>query len=268
MKRLLLGLLLLFAGGCSMQAALDKFASPEDQSFARAAIADVAAGRTDDLDAKLMPQLRPALAPNLPAMQQLLPRGPLKLVGAHVFANLSQGTKQVNMTWEATDGKRYAIVSTTLLHAGPVTQLMELRIFPQPRSVEESSRLDLHGKSFAHYLFLMLAVAAFLGCVAGVVLAQRTPGLKYRWLWAIGCLVAVGQITIRWSDGDIFLKIVNLQFFGAFAQQPGPFAPWQVGFGIPIVTIILLIHRRELRRRQEEQDFIAAGASGGPGGGY
>jgi hypothetical protein len=268
MKRLLLGLLLLFMTACSMQAALETFASPEDQAFARAAIADVATGRTDDLNAKLMPQLRPALGPNLPAMQQLLPHGPLKLVGAHVFANLSQGTKQVNMTWEATHGKRYALISTTLLHAGPVTQLMELRVFPLSRSVEESSRLDLRGKSFAHYLFLVLAVVAFLGCVAGFVLALRTPGLKYRWLWAIGCLVAVGQVSIRWSDGDIFLKIINLQFFGAFALEPGPFAPWQVGFGIPIVTIILLIRRRELLRRQEEQDFIAAGASDDLGGGY
>src|SRR3954471_15788644 len=124
MKHLLLGLLLLFTAGCSTQAALNKFAPPADQAFARAAIADVATGRIDDLNARLMPQLRPVLAPSLPLMQQLLPHGPLKLVGAHMLTNLGQGSKQVNMMWEASDGRRFVLVSTTILHAGPVTQLV------------------------------------------------------------------------------------------------------------------------------------------------
>jgi hypothetical protein len=249
---MLAALLLLILAACSPDAAMRKIASPQDQAFARAAIADVAAGNADDLAAKLDPSLRPALAASLPQMREMLPRGGLKLVGAHASTNLNQGTTQVNMTWEASDRQHYALVSTSVAHAGGTPQLIELRIYPTPRSVAEGSRLDLHGKSFVHYLFLALAVAAFLLCLLGVFLAFRTRGLTYRWLWAIGSIVAVGQISIRWSDGDIFMKPINLQFFGGFALSAGPLAPWQVGFGIPIVTFVLIHRRRLLRQRRDE----------------
>ena len=253
MKQMLAALLLMMLVACSYDAALRKIASPQDQAFARAAIADLAAGNGDALAQKVVAPLRPALAASMPQMQQMLPRGGLKLVGAHAFANLNQGSTQLNMAWEATDGRHYALVSTTIAHVGATRQLIELRVIPMPNSVEAGSHLELHGKSVMHYLFLALAAAAFLLCLLGVVLAFRTPGLKYRWLWAIGSIIAVGQISIRWSDGDIFMKPINLQFFGGFALSSGPFAPWQVGFGIPIVTFVLIHRRRTLAKRRDEE---------------
>lgn len=248
----LTALLSLLLCACSREAALQKIASPQDQAFARSAVADVAAGRADALAAKLVPQLVPGIGGALPQMQTMLPVGRLRLVDGRFFSNMSAGTRSTNMIWEASDGRRFALVSTTVYRSGVQARLSELYILPITEPADRFSRFDLADKSFVEYLFLFLAVAAALLCITGVVVALRLPGLRHRWLWAIGSLIGVCQFSVRWSDGNIFFQPINIQLFGAFAMKPALLVPWQVGFGIPMVAIILMVKRARFRRTLRE----------------
>lgn len=241
-------LLSLFLCACSREAALQKIASPEDQAFARSAIADVAAGHGDALAGKLLPQLVPRVGAALPQMRAMLPAGRLRLVDARFFTNMTAGTRFTNMIWEASDGRRFALVSTTIYGRGAEARVSELYILPMKESADRLSSFDLARKSFVQYLFLVLAIAAFLLCLTGVFVALRLPGLRHRWLWAIGSLVGISQFSVRWSDGNIFFQPINVQLFGAFAVKPALLVPWQVGFAIPVVAIILLVKRVRYRR--------------------
>ncbi|HEY0310888.1 MAG TPA: hypothetical protein VGC56_00185 [Allosphingosinicella sp.] len=245
-------LLSLFLCACSREAALQKIASPEDQAIARSAVADIASGRAGALSAKLVPPLVPTIGAALPQMRAMLPVGKLRLVDARFFTNVTAGTRFTNMLWEASDGRRFALVSTTIYRRGAEARVSELYVVPMKASADTLSRFDLVGKSFVQYLFLVLAIAALLLCLTGIFVALRLPGLRHRWLWAIGSLVGICQFSVRWSDGNIFFQPINIQLFGAFAVKPALLVPWQVGFGIPVVAIILLVKRFRYRRTLKE----------------
>jgi hypothetical protein len=243
LRLLVAGLLALLLVACTREAMLQKIAAPEDQALARSAIADVAAARSGTLALKMVPPLGPQIIAAMPQMQPRLPLGTLRLVDARASTNLTKGGRTTNMIWEASDGGRYALVSTTVYRNGGDARLSELYLLPVAGPAESLFPLDFKGKSFSHYLFLLLTAAAVLLCLYGLVLAWRLPGLRRRWLWALGSLFGFAQVSIRWSDGDIFFKPVNVQLLGGFAAKAGLLVPWQVGFGIPVVAIVLIAKR-------------------------
>jgi hypothetical protein len=240
MRRWLAMLLFVALCACSRQAMLDKIAPPPEQALARTAIADVAAGRAQHLAALMPPPLAAQIGPAMPQMQRLLPRGRLRLLEARFLENATSGVKRTDMLWEASDGAHYAFVTTVVLTQGANRQLLTLFIQPTRGPAESLYPFDLAGKSFGHYLMLLLCAASAATCLTACVLAIRSRFIRRRWLWAAGSLIGFGLVSIRWDTGELYFKLVNVELLGAMAARTAIVAPWQVGFGIPVFAILFL----------------------------
>jgi hypothetical protein len=250
--RLVVALSCLAAAGCSRQAVLEKLSSPEDRAFGGKVVQALQTGDAGFIEANLEPDLREKMVPLFPAMRALTPTGAdatVTLIDArfNVMTTTGDGTtRNAFLAYEVDQASRHVVVKIAILRQGPSAQIAGLYVAPLAKPASETDAFTLKGKSAVQLLFLALAILSPLTILAGLVALFTTRGIRRKWLWTIGCLFGVGQFAIDWSSGVISFRALNVQLLGGFALKAGALEPWQVGFGIPVVAIILLVFRRRI----------------------
>src|SRR5260221_629997 len=86
---------------------------------------------------------------------------------------------------------------------------------PPDRAVGEAPPFSLSGKSPWQLLFLALVIAAPLTCLGAIVALIAAKGVKYRWLWAIGCLFGFGSVSMNWTSGVVAFAPININLLAA-----------------------------------------------------
>jgi|GEM_PF-1703467 len=138
------------------------------------------------------------------------------------------------------EGKVQARVIMTRSGDGPyrVEGLHVMRVSPallkaHDESVE-AARFTLTGKSPAHYLVLIGAGLSATLCLVTVVVA----GWRRRWLWMVGCLFGVGQVTVNWMTGALFFQPIYFALLGAaFLKGLGATDPWFITAAVPLPAL-------------------------------
>lgn len=98
----------------------------------------------------------------------------------------------------------------------------------------EASRFTLLGKSFHHYVVLVAALASATICLGSAIVA----GIRRRWLWMIGCLFGVGQLTVNWATGAVFFQPLYFALLGAgFLKGLGATDPWLISAALPLPAL-------------------------------
>jgi hypothetical protein len=92
-------------------------------------------------------------------------------------------------------------------------------------------------------LAVLLALGSAGVSLSAVFLAMRTPGLRFRWLWAAGSLIGIGWLQAGWTSGAIYTGFgINLPPFGA--SRPAGAAEWWVRASVPAIALLFLGLRR------------------------
>jgi hypothetical protein len=91
------------------------------------------------------------------------------------------------------------------------------------------------------YAWLSAMALCVATCVWAAILIWRERWLKRRWLWTLGSLAGFGGFGLNWSSGGWAVLPMNISLLGAQAVKAGPYAPWILSFGLPIVAIIVII---------------------------
>ena len=242
--------------GCSPKAMLEKIASPEDQALAGIVIHDIQAGPSGDAD--LLPRLLPELAQKLgPVTAQIRgympsdPKAPSRLVDASFNTTIGDGhtTRTSYLAYEVDGaGGQRALVRLMIVRQDKVPQITGLYVNQLSKPVEEITAFSLSGKPASSYLILALTVLSFLTIVTSEIVLFRTKWIRLKWLWAIGCLFGVVQISVDWATGATAVQPLMIQLLGAFAAKQGMLAPWRIGFGIPLASIAFLLLRKRLQK--------------------
>lgn len=101
----------------------------------------------------------------------------------------------------------------------------------------------------------ILALAASLGLIlVALVMAIRAPGLKFRWLWCLAALPAIGQWGFNLATGASKVVAFHGAIIGAVISPPSAeHAGWTLKSAIPLgaTVVILLLWRRHLKRSQK-----------------
>lgn len=230
---------------CSVEEASQRLGSPEDRSIARLAITAIQAG-----DIRRMPAMHPELAKRLPAlmprMAPIVPRGAdthYNLVGADTEHDLTTGARTSRLAYEVAGDGRHAYVSIGIRRGDGEPRLVAVQALPLPGPLAELNRFTLAGKSALHFAFLLAAAGSFATIAVALFLLIRTPGVRRKWLWGVGACLGVGQIAIDWTTGQVHLNPIFLQLFGAMFVKAGVGMPWLVGFGLPVVALVILFRR-------------------------
>lgn len=117
------------------------------------------------------------------------------------------------------------------VYASPVTAEM---VANHEKAVAASG-FSLTGKTATHYAVLGAAVLAFLACLVTAVVA----GIRRRWLWMIGCLFGLGQASVNWTTGAVFVQPIHVALLGAgFLKGLGATDPWIISASIPLPAIL------------------------------
>ncbi len=146
-------------------------------------------------------------------------------------------------------GPRWALLTVDLVRSGSTSRVRVTGFHWQPTvaRLAELNAFSLDGRSLAHYLYLLLAVASVVACLGGAVFARvRRMGL----LWVLFCLVGVGKATINWTTGQQVFNLFWIQLFGAGYFRPGMVGPWLVSWSLPLGTILAFIRWRARRDAQ------------------
>lgn len=252
LSRLVVALACLVAAGCSRQALLERVSSPEDRALGAQIIQAIQTGDGGVITAGLDPDLREKIPPLYPAMRALTPAGSaakVTLIDARFTEVTSVGggaARDSLLTYGVDGASRHVMVRIAIRRQGPTAMITGLYIHPMAMPAGQANALTLKGKSAVQLLFLALAILSPVTIVAGLIALFATKGIRRKWLWTIGCLLGVGQFAVDWTSGAVSFQPLYVQLFGGFAIKPGMLEPWRVGFGVPIVALIILIFRHRI----------------------
>ena len=96
-----------------------------------------------------------------------------------------------------------------------------------------------------HYLVFAACIAVPAFILVALVVCIRSR-IRRKWLWIIFILLGFVQFRFDWATGHFEIQPISFALFGASAFRPSPYAPWILGFAIPVGAIIFLVSRRRL----------------------
>lgn len=244
--RIWLALLMLALAGCSYDSINEQLSTPQERAFAAESVAVARRGDVAGLVARSDPAARAQLTPELVRqIAAMIPPGEPALrtvsVESNVVGGVTSSFKAFN--YEVGSGNRWAVVQLLVQTAPGKIRVLGLNVQPFSRSPSGELAFGFEGKGAIHCAWLVAMAAALLLSITAAVLAIRTRGVRYRWLWALGSLFSFATFSLNWANGAWIVAPVSFLVLGAAAFQQGPFAPWTLSFAIPVIAIIFLIRR-------------------------
>ncbi len=244
--RVFVACFLLLLSACSYQQAFDQFSSPAEQALALQAAQAVQKGDMAWLAAHGGESLRADLTPALMRqMQALSPQGTpvLSAVNVQWLQNSGQAVTLKRFTYEIGASGKWALMQVVLETEGPKPLVNGVFVQPVAGSPTAANRFTLEDKSFIHFLWLALMAAAVATSATAFVLALRTKGLRWKWLWCVGVLFSFVSFQLNWTTGEWRIWPISFLLVGAGAFQQGPLAPLVLSFAIPGIAIAFLVLR-------------------------
>jgi hypothetical protein len=235
---------------------LDTFAQKqttrEERTFATNYLHLLSAGQLDSAAALLAPHLRTdTVAKSLKGVSVLLRDvrlDSLHLIGVNVFNDLGTHSRQVNLNYELpTTSGRWLTASVATRSAGGHTSVIGFSTHLERGRLEELNAFTLAGKSFRHYLWLLLAGLMPIVTIATAIRVVRAKGMPRRWLWALVALIASPAFTLNWTTGQTVLSNNLFVLFGAAFVRPAAAAAWSVTFALPIGAFVAYLRFRAWR---------------------
>lgn len=238
---------------CSKQSAFERMTTDEERAFALQIIRAVQAGDAKTVVEHMPQDLAARMEPLVPEMRKILPSNPdatPRLVNARV--DLLTAARRIELEYAMDEGTRYALINLIIVRLDKDVFLRGLRVSPLPQPVGAWSPFTLTGKSRGQYVFLVFAALSSATIMFSLYVLYRATDVARKGPWAIGCALGYGQFTMDWSSGAVMFNTASVQLLGVFAKNPGPLAPWYIGFGIPLVAYIFLLRQAHARVRARD----------------
>jgi hypothetical protein len=230
--------------GCSPEAMMDKFTTPEDKARASGFIQNLRDGRLDVIEVALDPQLKsPNVRATLEQMRAMIPEGEpdsVKLVG--VSTETHNGIRSSNLTYEYEFDNRWFLINCATRLDGDQERIFGLNVTPLDASIESKNRFTLAGKTPLHYSMLAAIVLAVGLTLYALVRCVRHKALRKKWAWVLFILVGAVTFSLNWTTGEWLLKPLHFQLFSAGASA-SPYGPWEFSVAVPLGALLYLLLR-------------------------
>jgi hypothetical protein len=253
MRNLVACLLLMCLAACSQKAWMDRLASPQEQHLALETAQEFRDGNLNAIAERTEPDFKAELPRAVAQVRPILLRtqGPFAIQTVNVV-NQSGGPVTKAFTLQAGSGSNWALAEIVFRGAPGSLQLAGFHVLPASSDPSKLNDFSINQRGPVGYIVLLLMFGCAALCIVAVVLIWRRPWLKRRWLWTLGSLVGFAGFGLNWSNGVWAVLFLNVSLFGITATKAGPFAPWILSFGIPVIAIIVIV--RWLREVRQEAD--------------
>jgi hypothetical protein len=260
----LLTCLILFVG-CNfkeqLKKQLEKFVPKEADKFARAYLDILREGDFEQAEKLLDPQVVTSKTRSkLQEGANLLKKGKLismEIVGVNIFETKDKSRN--SLTYQLQFKDTWLLVIVIVDDISGKQQIYGVNVKTIPKSLEEINAFTLSGKSFRHYIILLLAAFIPVFMIYTIVLCVRTK-MKRKWLWIILILIGVGKYNFNWTSGQMGYQPISLLIPGASVFKGGPYAPWIISISIPLGALLFILKMHKMRKSESVDVFKALDA--------
>lgn len=210
---------------------------------------EVRSGPIDQLAAETEPEFRQELPIFVKKVAPLITpvSGPFTLVTVGSF-RFNSGPTTKTFIIQGGSGNHWAVIRVVLRGVENSMQLAGVSVTPFNSDPSKMDNFDINRQGMLGYAWLTIMLAGACTCIWATILVWRRRWLKRRWLWTIGSVLGFARFALNWSTGAWAISLVNVSLLGAQATKAGPYAPWVLSFGVPIVAIIVLVRWHRLSR--------------------
>lgn len=138
-------------------------------------------------------------------------------------------------------------------------QIFRFQMNTIPKSLEEINAFTLSGKSFRHYIILLIAIGIPVFIICTIVLCVRTK-MKRKWLWIIFMLFGFGRFSFNWTSGQMGFQPLAVQLIPTSVFKHGLYAPWIIYISVPIGALLFILKRHKIRKTESVDVFKALDA--------
>lgn len=257
MQRLFLVVILCVAA-CTQQSWNDRIASPQEQALALGTADQLRAGQTDQLAKVAIPELQQQLPAYLEKVAPMLAlvHGDFHLQTVSSFSSSGSPTTKTFIV-QGGSGDHWAVIRVVFQGSGDAMRLAGLNVTPFDADPSEMDSFEVGRRGMLGYLWLAMMLACAGTCVWATVLIWQRRWLTRRWLWTLGSLFGFASFGLNWSTGALTVLFVNASLLGAQATKAGPYSPWILSFGIPVVALIVIVRWYRQKRRSDGETGAA-----------
>lgn len=236
-----LAIALLCLTGCSQQSWWDRLASRQEQLLVIDIAEQLRAGNVDKLAQVSEPELKQQLPAYVTQVSPMLFKvnGKFSLQTVNVFELHGGPTTKTFVVQGGSEG-HWAIVRIVLQGYENPLPLAGLNVLPFTSDPSTLNDFEIGNRGALGYLWIATMVTCACICIWATFLIWRTRWLKRRWLWTIGSLVGFFGFGLNWSTGAWAILFVNVSILGAQATKSGPYSPWLLSFGVPLIALLVI----------------------------
>ncbi|WP_162806264.1 hypothetical protein [Sphingosinicella terrae] len=170
MRRILLCLLAILAGACSLRGALETMTAPEDRAFAQEVVERLRRGDQAWLQRHFDPELWAQSAKQLPQVPSLFPAdaGTTEITSFQTSTSVANGAtrRERRFTLVTHGGGRWTVTSFQTYSVGGPDRIVQWQVVPHETAPPELRMLDAVDRAlpwiWGGLLFLVAAIAALI----------------------------------------------------------------------------------------------------------
>jgi hypothetical protein len=212
-------------------------------------VAALRIGNIAVLKDKMEPQLFAQTIAMQDQIKQVLPTNGepnLVTVNSNMMTINGKTTSTKVLNYELGSGNKWAAVQIVLEQSEGKNVIIGWHATPANVKPTAAGNFDFHNKGVVHYFWIIAMVASILTIISAFILAIRSKGIRYRWLWILGSLFGFVQFSLNWSTGAWGVQPISFSLFGGSFLKASPFDAWVLSFALPIVAIVFLFRRSSL----------------------
>jgi hypothetical protein len=119
----------------------------------------------------------------------------------------------------------------------------KITVVPLQDSLESINKFTFSGKPVGNLIFLSAIMMVLAFIVWRLIICVKTPIPKRKWLWVLFVSLGFLSINLNWTDVDINIVPLSIQFMGASFWRAGPFSPVILSVSVPLGAIIFFFRR-------------------------
>jgi len=171
----------------------------------------------------------------------------IELVGVNI--RRINGIKRYYLSYQLQFQNTLLLANFTVVEMSGSNQIFSYHVSTLSKSLEEINAFTFSGKSFRHYIVLLVAAGTPIFIIYTIVLCVRTK-MKRKWLWIIFMLFGVGNYSLYWTSGNMVFQPFTIMLFSAGFSKSGFYGPWIFTISVPIGALVFILMRRKIKKSE------------------
>jgi hypothetical protein len=174
----------------------------------------------------------------------------IEMIGLTVLRNTRDKNKTIDvLTYQLEFKNMWYILIVSVVDISGNLKIGRFQVDRAPKLLARVNAFTFLGKSFHHYIVLLIAICIPIFIICMIVLCIRTK-MKRKWLWIIYMLFGFCKYSINWTNGQTILQLCYIQLFSADISKRAPYAPWVISFSVPFGALLFLLKRHRIKKKE------------------